>query len=126
VATPAHFDTAYLEPIINGKAGDFTTLHDVTVVAAGGDRVELTGRVEQQRHLRPEAEPPEADGFRLSLHDDTVIAHCRTVDGFFRERPGLLDVQLEDGVWEPRPAAPAPCGRPGCGSGPPNRAPGCH
>ncbi|MEV4279574.1 barstar family protein [Actinoplanes xinjiangensis] len=90
VAVPAHFDVAYVEPIVNGRTGDFTALFDVTVSASDGDRIELTGRVEQQRHLRPDGEPPEADGFQLSLDDDTVIARCRTVDGFFRERTELL------------------------------------
>jgi hypothetical protein len=90
VAPTAHFDVAYVEPIVDGKAGDFTALYDVTVVAADGDRIELTGRVEQQRHLRPDAEAPEADGFQLSLDDETVIVRCGTVEGFFRERSELL------------------------------------
>ncbi|MEU4624333.1 barstar family protein [Actinoplanes sp. NPDC023801] len=79
----------FVEPVRAGHVGDYTWLWDVTVVAIDGDRVELTGRVQQDRHLQPDTETPEADEFRLTSGDDTLLARCRTVGGLFRERPEL-------------------------------------
>jgi RNAse (barnase) inhibitor barstar len=79
----------FLEPVVGGATDDYTWLWDVTVVAIGDDRVELTGRVQPERHMQPETEVPDADEFRLTLGDDTVLARCRTVAGVFRKRPEL-------------------------------------
>jgi hypothetical protein len=86
---PPHLGDVFLEPVVGGVTDDYTWLYDVTVTAIDADRVELTGRVQQERHLQPETETPEADEFRLTLGDDTVLARCRTVDGVFRKRPEL-------------------------------------
>ncbi|GAA0471024.1 hypothetical protein Aca07nite_20720 [Actinoplanes capillaceus] len=87
------------EPGLRGRLGEVcleasphdTWLRDVTVVGAADGRVELTGRVHAEHHLRPETEMPAGSvaGFRLSLPDDTTLARCRAVEGVYRPRPEL-------------------------------------
>ncbi|MEV0902605.1 barstar family protein [Actinoplanes sp. NPDC049802] len=80
-----------LEASLHGQAPHGTWLRDVTVAGAGDGRVELTGRVHAEHHLRPVRAMPavSVDGFRLCLPDDTTLARCRAVEGVYRSRPEL-------------------------------------
>ncbi|WP_430779784.1 barstar family protein [Actinoplanes sp. G11-F43] len=86
---PQWLGEVVLETFIHGVARHDTWLDDVSVVGAAGGRIELTGRVGEQRHQRPGDEIPPGEGFRLGPDYDTTLVRCRSVEGVFRHRPEL-------------------------------------